>query len=251
LNELAIQQNFTSASPPLHCAEGGGRSYLGLPAIPAEEGEQMNSTSRWWLAAVGGLALTLTTVPNALAKCGQPATMGHPASWDVPSGPAQLTPAAFGGNFRTVGEEVDPIVGMWHVIFTAEGNGSAGPPDKTPIDNAMAVWHSDKTEIMNSGRPAQDGDFCLGVWEALGQCKYKLNHFAWGGNDTTNAPGGIGKPLFATHVAEEVVLSPDGKSFSGTFTLDAYDTSFNSAGHVVGVIKGTRVTMSTTIEELE
>jgi len=211
----------------------------------------MNSTSRWWLAAVGGLALTLTTVPNALAKCGQPATMGHPASWDVPAGPAQLTPAAFGGNFRTVGEEVDPIVGMWHVIFTAEGNGSAGPPDKTPIDNAMAVWHSDKTEIMNSGRPAQDGDFCLGVWEALGQCKYKLNHFAWGGNDTTNAPGGIGKPLFATHVAEEVVLSPDGKSFSGTFTLDAYDTSFNSAGHVVGVIKGTRVTMSTTIEELE
>jgi hypothetical protein len=251
LNELAIQQNFTSASPPLHCAEGGGRSYIGLPAIPAEEGEQMNSTSRWWLAAVAGLALTLTTVPNALAKCGQPATMGHPASWDVPSGPAQLTPAAFGGNFRTVGEEVDPIVGMWHVIFTAEGNGSAGPPDKTPIDNAMAVWHSDKTEIMNSGRPAQDGDFCLGVWEALGQCKYKLNHFAWGGNDTTNAPGGIGKPLFATHVAEEVVLSPDGKSFSGTFTLDAYDTSFNSAGHIVGVIKGTRVTTSTTIEELE
>jgi hypothetical protein len=211
----------------------------------------MSATCRWWLPAIGGLALVLTMVPNALAKCGQPAQMGHPASWDVPLGPAQLTRAAFGDNFRSVGEEVDPIVGMWHVIFTAEGNGSNGPPDKTPVDNAIAVWHSDKTEIMNSGRPAQDGDFCLGVWEALGQCKYKLSHFAWGGNDTTNAPGGIGKPLFATHIAEEVVLSPDGKSFTGTFTLDAYDTSFNSAGHVVGVIKGTRVTTSTTIEELE
>jgi hypothetical protein len=38
----------------------------------------------------------------------------------------------------------------------------------------MAVWHSDKTEIMNSGRPAQDGDFCLGVWESLGGVQVQL-----------------------------------------------------------------------------
>jgi hypothetical protein len=211
----------------------------------------MNWTYRWWLPAIGGLALALMTVPNALAKCGQPAQMGHPASFDVPSGPAQLTRAAFGGNFRTVGEEVDPIVGMWHVIFTAEGNGKDGPPDNTPIDNAMVVWHSDKTEIMNSGRPAQDGDFCLGVWEALGGCKYKLSHIAWAGNDTTNAPEGIGMPQGPTHIVEEVMLSEDGKSYSGTFTLTAYNTSFKSVQTIVGVIKGTRVTTSTTIEELE
>jgi hypothetical protein len=211
----------------------------------------MNWTYRWWLPAIGGLALALMTVPNALAKCGQPAQMGHPASFDVPSGPAQLTRAAFGGNFRTVGEEVDPIVGMWHVIFTAEGNGKDGPPDNTPIDNAMVVWHPDKTEIMNSGRPAQDGDFCLGVWEALGGCKYKLSHIAWAGNDTTNAPEGIGMPQGPTHIVEEVMLSEDGKSYTGTFTLTAYNTSFKSVQTIVGVIKGTRVTTSTTIEELE
>ena len=102
--------------------------------------------------------------------------------------------AGFGGNFRNAGEEVDPIVGMWHVTFTAQGNGKEGPPDKTPIDNAIIVWHSDKTEIMNSARPAQDGNFCLGVWESLGGCKYKLSHIAWLSNDTTNAPEGIGKP---------------------------------------------------------
>jgi hypothetical protein len=211
----------------------------------------MSTTCRWWLPAIGGLALALMTVPDALAKCGQPAQMGHPASWDVPSGPAHLTRAAFGSNFRTVGEEVDPIVGMWHVIFTAEGNGAAGPPDNTPIDNAMVVWHPDKTEIMNSGRPAQDGDFCLGVWEALGGCKYKLSHIAWAGNDTTNAPEGIGMPQGPTHIVEEVMLSEDGKSYSGTFTLTAYNTSFKSVQTIVGVIKGTRVTTSTTIEELE
>jgi hypothetical protein len=211
----------------------------------------MKTTGRWWLTAVGGLALTLTTVPNALAKCGQPAKMGHPASWDVPSGRAQLTRAAFGSNFRDVGEQLDPIVGMWHVTFTAQGNGTAGPPDKTPIDNALVVWHSDKTEIMNSARPAQDGDFCLGVWEAMGGCKYKLNHIAWlGGSDTTNAPEGIGKPQGPTHIVEEVMLSEDGKSYTGTFTLDAYDTSFNVVQHIVGVMKGTRITTSTTIDSL-
>src|SRR5580658_1070233 len=122
---------------------------------------EMKTTGKWWLPAMAGLALALMTVPNALATCGQPATKEHPASWDVSPGGAQLT-AALGGNFRTVGEEVEPIVGMWHVTFTAQGNGSAGPPDKTPIDNAMIVWHADHTEIMNSGRPPQDGSFCMG-----------------------------------------------------------------------------------------
>jgi hypothetical protein len=48
-----------------------------------------------------------------------------------------------------------------------------------------------------------------------------------------------------------VMLSEDGKSYSGTFTLTAYNTSFKSVQTIVGVIKGTRVTTSTTIEELE
>ena len=55
-----------------------------------------------------------------------------------------------------------PIVGFWKVTFTAEGNGKEGPPDDTPIDSAYVQWHSDGTEIMNSGRPPQNGDICLG-----------------------------------------------------------------------------------------
>lgn len=57
----------------------------------------------------------------------------------------------------------DPIVGMWKVAFLAKGNtGLDAPPDGTPIDSAIVQWHADGTEIMNSGRPAQDGNFCLG-----------------------------------------------------------------------------------------
>jgi hypothetical protein len=194
------------------------------------------------LVAVASL---LFVAASARASCGSFSQLGvgkpaHPAAWDTQSGRAHLT---------EIDEPRASIVGMWHVTFTAQGNGE-GPPDNTPIDNAVVVWHSDKTEIMNSGRPAQDGDFCLGVWEEVGRCHYKLNHFAWAGNDTTNAPGGIGNPAGPTHIVEDVTVSPDGKHYSGTFTLDAYDSSFNPTTHIVGVINGTRITMGTTVNDL-
>jgi hypothetical protein len=194
------------------------------------------------IAAAGSL---LSVAVSARASCGSFSQVGagkqaHPASWNVQSGRAYLT---------EVDEPLASIVGMWHVTFTAKGN-SEGPPDNTPIDNAIIVWHSDRTEVMNSGRPAQDGDFCLGVWEEVGKSHYKLNHFAWMGNDTTNAPGGIGKPTGPTHIVEDVTVSADGKHYSGTFTLDAYDTSFNLTAHIVGVLQGTRITMGTTVDDL-
>jgi|HubBroStandDraft_2_1064218.scaffolds.fasta_scaffold200683_2 hypothetical protein len=194
------------------------------------------------IAAVGSL---LSVATSARAACGSFSQIGagkqaHPASWNMQSGRAYLS---------QVDEPLASIVGMWHVTFTAKGN-SEGPPDNTPIDNAIIVWHSDRTEVMNSGRPAQDGDFCLGVWEEVVKNHYKLNHFAWMGNDTTNAPGGIGKPAGPTHIVEDVTVSADGKHYSGTFTLDAYDTSFNLTAHIVGVLQGTRITMGTTVDDL-
>jgi hypothetical protein len=211
----------------------------------------MDCTIRKWESRLfrGGLTIAavvslLFVTASARASCGSLSQVGagkqaHPASWDVQSGHAYLT---------EVDEPSASIVGMWHVTFTAKGN-SEGPKDGTPVDNAIIVWHSDGTEIMNSGRPAQDGDFCLGVWEEVGKCQYKVNHFAWMGNDTTN-PGGVGKPTGPTQIVEEVTVTPDGKHYSGTFTLDAYDTSFNRTTHIVGVIEGTRITPSTTVDDL-
>ncbi|HXY49429.1 MAG TPA: hypothetical protein VEI01_08260 [Terriglobales bacterium] len=184
-------------------------------------------------------------MPAARADCG--------IHWKAKPG-AAVVPQAWRGELGYVlpiSEDFssDSIVGMWHVTFTAKGN-EGGPPDGTPIDNAIVVWHRDKTEIMNSGRPPQDGNFCMGVWEKVGESKYKLNHFAWGGNDTTNAPGGIGNPMGPTHIVTEVRLSADGKHYTGKFTLDAYDTSGNLAVHIVGVVAGTRITMETTVGDL-
>jgi len=148
-----------------------------------------------------------------------------------------------------IAEDTDPIVGMWHVTFTAQGNVN-GPPDGTPIDNALVTWHSDGTELMNSARPPQDGDFCMGVWKRTGKFTYKLNHFAWFANDTANAPSGIGNPTGPGRLLEQITLGEDGMHYSGTFTLNAYDISGKRVAHIVGVIAATRITISTTVPDL-
>ena len=200
----------------------------------------MKTICKMLRAGLGFLLMGTFLTAMAAAQCGTPMAKLHKQAWQAGDPAVLLTQVA---------DLQEPIVGMWHVTFTAEGN-SAGPPDGTPIDNAMVVWHSDHTEIMNSGRPAQDGDFCMGVWKKAGKSKYKLNHFAWGGNDTTNAPSGVGNPTGPTRIVEVVTLSPDGNHYVGTFTLDATDTSGNPTAHIVGVVAATRVTTETTIPEL-
>jgi len=191
------------------------------------------------------LALVLVSssllVATAHAACGD----SNPTLRRQSLNGSQAEPASL----HLVVDNTDPIVGMWHVTFTAWGN-EAGPPNGTPIDNALVTWHSDGTELMNSARPPQDGDFCMGVWQKAGVNKYKLNHFAWLANDTANAPGGVGNPTGPTRIFEEITLSPDRKHYTGKFTLDAYDTLGDRVAHIVGAITGTRITLDTTVGDL-
>jgi hypothetical protein len=90
----------------------------------------------------------------------------------------------------------------------------------------------------------------MGAWEQTGPRHYKLNHIGWAGYDTTNAPAGIGNPTGPSRIQEEVTLSPDGKRYSGTFILDAYDLSGNVVAHFIGTIKATRITVNTPISDL-
>lgn len=203
-------------------------------------------TSRKFLAFAASIfGLALACVPNALAGCAPTLPTAHHIAFQLRSGQAWL--------LRTDLEGAPSIVGMWHVTLTSQGPGS-DLPDGAPVDNALVVWHADNTEITNSYRPPQDGNFCMGIWKQTGRFTYKLNHFAWFGNyyDPTNpnAWSEIGPPQGPTQFVELVTLSPDGKHYSGTFTLDAYDTSGNVAAHIVGVLSGTRITMSTNVPDL-
>lgn len=202
----------------------------------------MKTVWKRFATAMGIILIGATLVANASAACGNGQTTTgalHRQSWnDYANVSGSLVMAHYPFTFE------DPIVGMWKVVFLAKGNGSQGPPDNTPIDSAVVQWHADGTEIMNSGRPAQDGNFCLGVWEKIGLNKYKLNHFALG-NDPSNAPSGIGNPAGPTHIQGTITLSRDGNQYSGSFILDATDPDGSINTHIIGVIKATRITVNT------
>jgi hypothetical protein len=190
----------------------------------------MRRALRWSVAALA-VVLAGALLPRAArAECGL-----EPASWSGGSGSASFDLAAHHG--------YDSIVGMWHVLLVAEGN-AEGPPDDTVLDNALVQWHADGTEIMNSSRDPATGSFCLGVWKQVGPRHYRLSHFTKGWDAVLGQPEGPGI------IREDVVLSHDGKTYSGTFTLDQYDDSKSLVAHIVGQIKGSRITVNTTIDSL-
>jgi hypothetical protein len=200
----------------------------------------MKTSSKMFRAGLSFVLMGAFLTAMAAAQCGTPAAKLHKQAWGAGDPAALLTQAADTGG---------AIVGMWHVTFTAEGN-SGGPPDGTPIDNALIIWHSDGTEIMTSMRPPQDGDICMGVWKKVGPGQYRVNHIAWFGNDTTNAPSGIGNPVGPTRIIENITVSADGNSLTGMFSLRATDTTGKTTAVVLGAMAGTRVNIDTTIPDL-
>jgi hypothetical protein len=135
------------------------------------------------------------------------------------------------------------IVGMWSIQFLSMGNTSHNPPipDGAMIDFGYNQWHSDGTEILNSGAraPAQE-NFCLGVWQKTGHSTYTLNHFA------LNYDAATGMLIGKISIVETVTLSPGGSSYSGTFVYTVFDTKGNKTDRLTGQVTAERITVDTT-----
>lgn len=203
-------------------------------------------------AMIGKLLVTTTmllagtfSALSAHASCTTP--YAAPAGPVFLEGPMASSDAAANG---IAAQSDDPssesdrtIVGFWHVTFTSEGTTNPPIPDGTVVDNGFAQWHSDKTEIMNSSRPPVTGSFCLGVYEQTGPATYTLNHFALSFNPDGTMQG-------PANIRETVMLDSDGDSYSGTFSIDQYDTNKHLLAHIVGKVAATRITINTLISDL-
>lgn len=177
------------------------------------------------LPASAAFVLAVLVAPNAVAQCGLSTKLMKPSSWNPQIGSAHMMRAEFEG--------APSIVGMWHVKFAGD----------VFSDDAIVQWHSDGTEIMNSARPPAYGDFCLGVWKQIGKSKYFLNHIPWKGLDP------FGNPQDGVQILEEVTLSPDGNSYTGTYTFTPYEGGA-ALGTFTGTITATRITPSTPFSSL-
>jgi len=205
------------------------------------------------LSVIAGL-FALAIAGHASAGCGAPAANPNlPSELRSPSVPssshflsAVYRPGAE-GRFLPTGDDGGwpgeaGIVGMWRFLLVA--------PNGAVVDDGYVQWHSDGTEIQNSGLHAPiTSNFCLGVWKQVGPNSYKLNHFplAW---DTTGQ-----SPANAIQLTETVKLT-DKDHYTGTFTLNVYlwtttDSLNVAAGGPVATVSGTitatRITIDSTV----
>lgn len=204
------------------------------------------------LPACGVLLLTFFFAANAGAQCGGPLqSHSQHASWHPQYRQPGLQLTAFKqGEDRF--DDLASVVGFWHVKFISDGVSfglSPAPPAGAEVDAGYSQWHSDGTEIMNSGHFAPNqSNFCLGVWERTGPRDYKLNHFAtfWDPTmGTIGAAGPEGVLVGPANIRESITVAPNGETFAGTFTIDQYDEHLNHLVHMQGKITATRITVST------
>lgn len=202
--------------------------------------------------ALGVIALAIISVPVARAGCGfNPGIQ--------PKG--SLKPMAFvpGSGLMGAGQdwssspERNPIVGLWRIKVLSRGNQAAGIPNYTVLDQGFSAWHSDGTEILNSGRDPVTTNFCLGTWKQVGASSYKLAHYtmSWSGL-TVDAKGNIvlnpetKEPLNTYigpgYIQEVVTLDSAKDSFRGTFSVEQFDQTGKSLYVLYGDIFGTRIT---------
>jgi hypothetical protein len=191
----------------------------------------MKVSFRKLAGALGALVLTLACAPSSWAGCAPSLAGPTHSSWSVQPGGPRLLEAALTEDESSRGPS---IVGFWHFIQKSGVN---------VFDAGYEHWHSDGTEIYNSGSRAPDtGSFCMGVWQQVGPYHYKLNHRAIGW------VSGGSSPAYLAAILEDVILSASGNSYSGSYTVTAYDVT----GHFLQVISsgkvtGTRISITDTV----
>lgn len=204
-------------------------------------------------------ALSVAAGAQCLSAAGIKA-MAKPAAWTATNNGARLLRT--GGQANLL-DALAPIVGMWHVHLTVASTSGipSPPPAGAEIDAGFQQWHSDGTEMLNSARPAANTNFCMGVWEQVGPRTFRLNHFAISytqGPPADPQSGPTNHMTGPTSIVEQVTVSPDGKTYSGTFTITDYaetDTpgqpsTISWLDTLTGTLTGTRIDVGTAVSPI-
>lgn len=210
-----------------------------------------HTRARVWTAMILGMALAAVGSPSvAHAGCVNPDALRRPGAT------GELTPTLFRPaglahaslvNFDTDAPAHPAIVGLWKFeMLTKSTPANTNPmPDGTLFDFGTSAWHSDGTELMNSGaRDPKDGNFCQGAWRQVGPLTFELLHYplAW-------ANGAYTGPVV---LRARVTVDRSGEHYTGVFSGTAYLAS-PTAGHefdettplgtITGTIAATRITV--------
>ena len=192
------------------------------------------------LAVLIALGLLFTAAGAKAGGCAVPYKAGAAA---VPPAIPFVSPHADGE-----WNEHANIVGLWHVNYTATSDdnfppGGPYPPTPFPFLESFKTWHGDGTEFENAVLPPAGGNTCFGVWKELGNGSVKLHHIGL----MFNTDGSL-SAIFT--VDETDTVSPDGKTYKGTFDFKLWPPSYDAvgAGKPIAEVKGTTAATRITVD---
>lgn len=195
------------------------RTSKAAPGIAANSGRR-TPMLQGVAALIAALFALVLAVP-AQAACGNIGGLTLPALKGSVQLPSDGGPRLHSNVMLPFNASNSPIVGLWHVIYTAS-NGS-------PFNNTFDTWHSDGTEFESAFLPVVGGNLCVGVWKQTGARTVKLYHVGWlYGFPGLAAPDPNDPAKYYFVLQEMVTVSSDGQSYSGNFTFKVYNVSDNS-----------------------
>jgi hypothetical protein len=171
------------------------------------------------------IASLMFAATSARAACGSFSRLGSGSPIKMP-----MLGAAGGEEESYSNGANEPIVGLWHVVYTAGGS---------VFNETLDQWHSDGTEFENAFLAPAQGNICFGVWKPTGSRSVRLHHIGW-----TFDPTSTGTANGTFTLDEENTVSKDCKSYTGTFTFQTFDLKGDKGMEVTGTIAATRITVS-------
>jgi hypothetical protein len=134
------------------------------------------------------------------------------------------------------------IVGLWHLIYTAQTESGAPifPPVPFQFAETFKTWHADGTEFENAFLPPTGGNVCVGVWKDLGHGRVKLHHIGLM-FDSTGAVSNI------FTIDENDAVASSGNTYSGTFDFKLWPPSYAAVGVGAPIAEATGTTSATRI----
>ena len=192
------------------------------------------------LVALVGLGL-LFTASGAKADCGIPSSTGA-----APSIPFVIPQQNESSNHQE-GEESNKyasIVGLWHLIYTADSATPSGAFPPTPFQflESFKTWHADGTEFENAFLPPTGGNICFGVWKESKHGIVKLHHIGLMFDS-------MGRVSNIFTVDETDTVASNGKTYTGHFDFKVWPPNFDAVGvgipilEATGTLLGTRITV--------
>jgi hypothetical protein len=211
--------------------------------------KSMMRTLKW---ALGVALFVAVSASLSNAQCmkfnvsKQGASLLKPQSLSRMTSPAAFAPVANASEHERGDTDDDPMLGFWYVTFTSDTPGVF-------FDWAFNQFHSDGTEMMNSGSLGPSA-FCMGVWKRTGHRQYTVNHFPIPYDTTTDPKNPV--LIGIIQIREKITLSGDHNSFTGTFSQGLYDKDGNlleppyGPGLFTGKLEGHRITVDTPVTDV-